>query len=94
MISDDTNNNNNQSPQKTSPTPEDVDSAIRWLRANEQRILQALPLKTPGVTYLEGWLETVLSRAQQWEKKKTPFNLAVCYILLPLRAVNTALQEK
>lgn len=64
------------------------------MRANKQRILQALPIETPGVTYQTGWLETVHCRVQQWENKEAPLNLAVCYILLPLRAVKAALPQR
>lgn len=83
-----------QPPTDALPAPEDIDNAIRWLRANEQKIRQALPIKTLGVTYLQGWSETVHCRAQQWENKEIPLNLAVCYILLPLRAVRESIRQR
>lgn len=73
------------------PTAGNINDAIRWLRANEQAISLALPIETPGVCYQAGWLDRLNVRVQQWEAGDTPLNLAVCYILLPLRAIKKIL---
>lgn len=76
-------------------TAETVNNAIRWYRANEAAITQALPLHTPGVTFGEAWPAGTLAKyIQAWEAEALGLKLAEAYIINPLRTIKTGLNKQ
>ena len=84
-----------EQPKDTPATAETVNNAIRWFRANEQAIAQALPLHTPGVTFGPAWpTQTLAKYIQSWEAGTLRLPLAVAYVVNPLRIIKKALSKR
>lgn len=84
-----------EQPKNTLATAETVNNAIRWFRANEQAIAQALPLDTPGVTFGPAWpTQTLAKYIQSWEAGALGVKLAAAYIVNPLKTIRKELSTR
>lgn len=72
---------------------ERVEGAIAWYRKHKSEIDRALPIATPGVTFLAGWPESLEKYIEKWEKKNYPLRLATSYIYRPIALVSIALER-
>ncbi len=74
-------------------TRERVEGAIAWYRKHRVEIIAALPVATPGVTFLAGWPESLEQYIEKWQKANYPLRLAVSYIHHPITLVALAMKQ-
>lgn len=74
-------------------TRERVEGAIAWYWKHKTEIVAALPIATPGVTFLAGWPESLEQYIEVWEKGSYPLRLAVSYIHRPISLVALAMKR-
>ncbi|EDX82496.1 hypothetical protein S7335_1200 [Synechococcus sp. PCC 7335] len=70
-----------------------INTAIKWYLNEKYRILEALPIKTHGLTFKEGYHQSIEKQISSWENGNLPINLAACYILEPTRKIYVALKK-
>lgn len=74
-------------------TKERIDSAIAWYRANTTMIKENLPISTPGVTFMIGWIASIEHQIEGWESDRYPVFLAAAYIHRPIWLIAIAMRS-